>query len=340
MSGATSRVLVVRLVAIGDVITAGTMSERLRRERPGARVTWLCAKGVAPLVRHFPGVAEVIAVDDRRLLRGTAVQQGMEVLRAWGALARRRFDLVLLAHADPRYRVLVAPHLGRAEIRVLERTPDPRQDDPPFLGSAYAAMVGPGTPPAGGRDWPLPDLRPAYAGVAPRLGGGRRCVAIAPGGTKNVLRENPLRRWPVERYAALARALVQRGHGVVLVGDAGDAWVRPHFAGIAVDDRIGALPLVDTVAMLRECAAVVTHDTGALHMARLVRAPIVALFGPTHPRSVVGDDDAIEVLWGGAELACRPCFDGREFPPCANALCMQDIAVPAVLEAIERAMTR
>ncbi len=63
-------------------------------------------------------------------------------------------------------------------------------------------------------------------------------IAIVPGGGNHLIREQAtrrlpdqvLRRWPVERYVALARQLVDRGWEVVLTGRPEDAWVKPYLA--------------------------------------------------------------------------------------------------------------
>jgi heptosyltransferase-2 len=128
----------------------------------------------------------------------------------------------------------------------------------------------------------------------------------------------------------VAEELRRAGHLVTLVGDASDTWVRSHFAGVDVQDEIGAHGLAGTLAIMSTADLVITHDTGPLHMAQLVRAPLLALFGPTMPSQFVGDN-AAGVLWGGTHLACRPCYDGREFATCSNNLCMQDISVAAVV---------
>jgi len=49
------------------------------------------------------------------------------------------------------------------------------------------------------------------------------------------------------------------------------------------------------------------------------------------PSQFVGADDTTTVLWGGAHLACRPCYDGREFANCRDNQCMSSIAVEVVL---------
>jgi heptosyltransferase-2 len=161
-------------------------------------------------------------------------------------------------------------------------------------------------------------------------------VALVPGGTRNVLREGVLRRWPVASYRALAERLVRDGVDVVLVGDGHDQWVTPEFAGVRVRNEIGRHSITGTLGVLRACRLVVSHDTGPLHLARLVRTPAVALFGPTSPRSMVGDAPDVTWLWGGAHLACRPCYDGREFARCENNLCMQSISVDEVHAAVQR----
>jgi heptosyltransferase-2 len=165
-------------------------------------------------------------------------------------------------------------------------------------------------------------------------------VAIVPGGTRNVLREEALRRWPVENYRELARRLLAAGHEVVLIGDSADVVMRPYFEDMKVTDCIGACSLPETLAVLRDADVVVSHDTGPLHFARLVRTPAVALFGPTEPRNMVGEDDDIDVLWGGASLPCRPCYDGRNYAACSNNLCMKDIGVDVVMQAVEARLAK
>ncbi len=73
-----------------------------------------------------------------------------------------------------------------------------------------------------------------------------------------------------------------------------------------------------------------------MHLARLVRAPLIALFGPTIPAQVLSIDESVTVLWGGADLACRPCFDGRSFARCADNICMQAVTPADVVTAARR----
>jgi heptosyltransferase-2 len=77
-----------------------------------------------------------------------------------------------------------------------------------------------------------------------------------------------------------------------------------------------------------------------MHLARLVRAPLVALFGPTSPAEFMLEDERTTVLWGGRHLACRPCYDGRDFAECRDNVCMQSISVDDAWAAVEQLIAR
>lgn len=332
------RFLIIKIVALGDIAVTSALLNRILAEHPGARITWLCGERGAPLVRLFPGVDEVLTINEEQLFRGSLPRQLWTLVSTWRKLAARRFDCVLLVHADRRYRVLTWPLVG-TRVAALEHGVNPLLGR--FRGDEYARLLdGPESRGPLTTHYPLADVRSNLPRENPVLGRLRRVVAIVPGGARNILRQDALRRWPVEKYRELATRLLARGHGVTLIGDAGDVGVRRHFDGIAVTDHIGTLSLVQTLSMLRDADVVVSHDTGPLHFARLVRTPAVALFGPTEPRNMVGEDDDIDVLWGGANLPCRPCYDGRNYAVCSNNLCMKDISVDAVVRVVERRLAQ
>ena len=174
--------------------------------------------------------------------------------------------------------------------------------------------------------------------LGPKMAGVR--IALVPGGASNMLRQQTLRRWPAESYAALARAFLERGWEVVLLGGPDDVWVRTHFAGLQLMDRIGELTLPQVISAMDGCDAVVSHDTGPLHLAGLSRAAVVALFGPTDPGSFMPQRPGVAGIWGGEGFACRPCYDGRNFPECADNGCMQQIRVEMVVAQLDRLLAR
>jgi heptosyltransferase-2 len=161
-------------------------------------------------------------------------------------------------------------------------------------------------------------------------------VAIAPGGARNVLRDDALRRWPAENYADLTKRLLTDGIQVVLTGSPSDDWVRERFRHLPIIDLVGKTTLIELIAIYRACDLVITHDSGPMHLAAAAGARVVAVFGPTNPNEKVLVGGGIRVLWGGERLACRPCYDGRNYADCHDNRCLKEITVGAVYEEVAK----
>lgn len=136
--------------------------------------------------------------------------------------------------------------------------------------------------------------------------------------------------WGDDRFGALAERLRADGHGVVLLTSPGE---RAQAERIAAAH--GALPIIgergdvlELAAAISHCTAIVTNDSGPLHLAAAMAVPSVAIFGPTDPgRTVI--DGATRVI--RRRFACQPCYE-RECP-LADHRCMSEITVDEVYEA-------
>jgi hypothetical protein len=331
------KALIVKLAAIGDVVMALPMITAIRADHPDARITWACGVTVAPLLRCVDGIDECLVLDDRGLLAGSAWAKARAVMSGWRRLAWRRFDRIYIAHSDARYRLLALPAIASL-VRSLGRGRSHRALVPRRAHVDEYVRLVTGLDDYRARDFPAPALRcPMPDWLEATIDGfarGRRVVAIVPGGARNVARENPLRRWPLDRYARLAAELDARGYAVVVTGDSMDEWVRPAF-GACVLDLVGRTDLADLVALFRRCHAVVAHDTGPLHLARLASANVVALLGPTPPSMFFREETRTTVLWPGRALPCAPCYDGVEFANCGNNVCMQMIGCREVMDVVD-----
>jgi ADP-heptose:LPS heptosyltransferase len=115
----------------------------------------------------------------------------------------------------------------------------------------------------------------------------------------------PARRWPEDRWAAVARAQRRAGHGVVVTGSAGELAAAHRVArlaglpeGAVLAGRTGLLGLAATVGAAR---LVLCGDTGVGHLATALGTPSVLLFGPTPPSwwGPPADRPRHRVLWAG-----------------------------------------
>jgi heptosyltransferase-2 len=174
------------------------------------------------------------------------------------------------------------------------------------------------------------------------VGSVRPVVGVVPGSNA------PARRWPVDRFAALAASLAEGGARVVVMGAAGEASLTARVAGAVPSalDAGGRTDLADLAALLSVCDLVVTNDTGPMHLAGSVGTPTVSLWGSSDPDEVrqLGSPDARVT---GAALPCKPCRRNHcarrgqgTLLEHAHEECMRLIEVEAALAAVRSALGR
>jgi heptosyltransferase-2 len=328
---AAPRLLLVKFGAIGDCVM--TIPAAHAMHQAGYEVDWVCGEAVAPVLRLYPWI-NVLAVDDRTLLRGGPAQRLPALLKLWGLITKHSYDVCATLYYDSRYKLLTLPVRAKRTV-MLSKTdratmllPGRHHTD------EYARIV------SGRKDDEVPwQLAPVPAPSLPatpldRLESKPRLVLV-PGGARNMMRDDALRRWPVESYVALAESLLARGFEVVLSGGPDDVWTSPSFAALGVSDLTGKLSLVETLALFDSADVTITHDTGPLHLAGITRSGIVTIFGPTDPHGRLPHRGNCVALWGGEGFACRPCYDGRDYAPCTHNGCVRQITPAMVVEQVD-----
>jgi len=136
------------------------------------------------------------------------------------------------------------------------------------------------------------------------------------------------KRWPPEYFAGLARALHGDGAAVVLVGSGADAPTARQVeaaAAVPLVNVVGRTDLSVLAGIFKQSRAVVSNDSGAMHLAAAAGAPVVALFGPTNEQATAPASVAVLTT----SVWCRPCML-RECP--IDHRCMRGIPVERVRE--------
>jgi heptosyltransferase-2 len=164
--------------------------------------------------------------------------------------------------------------------------------------------------------------------------GGDPYAVLAPGASYG-----PAKRWPADRFAALARSWQRtRGLRVVLVGVAED---RPAAQAVAASAESGILDLTgltdlpQLVGVLDGAAAVASNDSGVMHLAAALGRPTVAVFGSTSPVWTSAAAGWVRNLY--AAYPCSPCF--RRTCPIGYG-CLKAIDVGEAARASEELMAR
>ena len=148
----------------------------------------------------------------------------------------------------------------------------------------------------------------------------------------------PLRKWPTERYIALARRLLERfpeAH-IALTGAPNEAGPASEVARAIGSPRCfslaGRTSLRQLMVLYTLSDLLITNDSGPAHFASLTPIHVLTLFGPETPSLFGAPSPRSTNIWLG--LACSPCvnaYNNRQ-SPCRNNLCMQGIPVDQVFD--------
>jgi heptosyltransferase-1 len=305
-----NRILIIRPSALGDVARSVPLLGNLRRAFPNAAIDWLVQEGFEDVLRPHPLVSEVLTFPRKEFGRWAKGLKLGALRRYLHSLRDRRYDLVIDAQGLFRSGLLTwatkAPRrVGYSDARELG----------PLKRIAYTDLVpsdiethtvermanltlpllrevlGPGA----AVDVSAEAMR-LYAdgaaalwaeGVLPPLANPEaKTIVLAP------TSRWPGKQWPDDRFAALAKHLMDKGHRVVLVGGKNEAAQIP--ACLRVFDAtlptgrnlLGRTSIAQLMAVLARADLVVANDSAALHIAVGFGRPVVALFGPTRSHRV------------------------------------------------------
>jgi ADP-heptose:LPS heptosyltransferase len=163
----------------------------------------------------------------------------------------------------------------------------------------------------------------------PGFGASARVAVIHPGA------KFAIKQWPAERFGEVATALAARGFCPVVTGTAMErvtAEAVCNSSGGVARNLAGETTVASLAELLRRSALCVTNDTGTMHLAALLDVPTVALFAMRNtPRHWFPNARRVRVLF--SPVMCRYCLLDDNCPD--EKLCLTNIAVPDVLNAVE-----
>ena len=271
VSGSPGRILVIKLGALGDVILALGPFAAIRRHHPDAHITLLTTPAFAGLLESSPYFDEIWAETRVPLWNPAGWLALRRQLR--GGAFERVYDLQTSDRSGWYFRLMgpgrrpewsgIAPGCSHPHA-------NPRRD---FMHSIerqneQLAMAGIDTVPDADLSWMAVDVS--------RFGLRDRYVLLVPGGAPH----RPAKRWPADRYAALATDLAADGIQPVILGTAAEADVARVIAGVCpgVCDLTGGTTIPDIAGLARRAAGAVGNDTGPMHLIAAAGCPSVTLF--------------------------------------------------------------
>ncbi len=296
----TTKIAIVKLSSLGDVIHAIPVAHALRRAQPGIHLAWIVEAREYALLKDHPDLDTVVPVDTRRWRRLIRRPSGIrevvgKVGRLRGRIRAARFDVaidlqgliksgLLTAYTGAPLRIGFTADHCREGLNCLFTN---RRVRPPATAvhvvDQYLALLGPLGVPPGPAEFHVPIPARAARRMDDFLGeqGVKNrdlLVAVNPGAGR------ASKQWPVAHFGRLADRLAHEPNVKVLVLWGPD---EVHMARQIQDGSsaraILAPPtdLHELAALLRRAALMVANDTGPLHLAAALGTPSLGLFGPT-----------------------------------------------------------
>ena len=339
------RILIIRFSSFGDVLQTLSVAGALRKRFPQAEIHWVTREEFKPLIETHPAVHKVWTIARHQTFR--------QLLALGWALRKQKFTHVYDAHNNLRSHVIGRVIKGvldwrrwTGKVKFLRRPiyrfkrfmlfkfrinlfPQPFSGQRALLEPLIkwgVELAAPATPQlflSLGRQAALKKRSPILEGPF---------IALAPSAAFE------LKRWPVDFWTELIAK--EKDKNFVLLGGPDDGFIRD-IAAVAPERTLnlaGQLDLIDSAAAVSLSEALVSNDTGLMHVAEQIGKPCVALMGPapfgfpSRPSTKI-----LEVpLW------CRPCSKHGQ-GPCTNPVfhkCMRDIKPDWVRQELDIAVDR
>ena len=291
------KILVIGPSWVGDMMMSQSLYRTLKAEHPEAVIDVMAPAWCRPLLSRMPEVSEALAMPlghgalalgERRRLGKALRSKGYD--RAYVLPNSFKSALVpFFANINTRTGWRGEMRYGLLnDVRVLDKAAFP------LMVERYVALAYDRQRISSAKDLPQPLLWPALAvsneeklatAAEFALSATRPAIGFCPGAEFG-----PAKRWPHYHYAALAQKLIDDGYQIVLFGSVKDQQTgdqildslqeesRQHCRNLA-----GETKLEQAVILLAHCRAVVSNDSGLMHIAAALDRPLVALYGPSSP---------------------------------------------------------
>ncbi|MDR3436976.1 glycosyltransferase family 9 protein [Telmatospirillum sp.] len=284
--GGQQRILVIKLSALGDFVQAMGPFAAIRAHHPAARITLLTTKPFAALAGQSPYFDEVWTDSRPRPWEVAGLIRLRKMLRSV------KFDMVYDLQTSDRsssyFHIMGDPPWSGIANSCSHPHANPDRDLMHTIErqAEQLVMAGiPSTPPA--------DLSWATADVA-RFNLPERYALIVPGGAPH----RPFKRWPADRFAAVANHLALQGVVPLVLGTRDD------------DDQIkvvttdcptarslsGQTSFTDVIVLARRAVGAVGNDTGPMHLIAAAGCPAVVLFSADSDPALCAPRGRVAVL--------------------------------------------
>ncbi|MBS1050007.1 glycosyltransferase family 9 protein [Gluconobacter japonicus] len=260
-----SRILVIKLGALGDFVQAFGAFSSIRAAFPDDHITLLTTSSFVDFAKAAPWFDGVTTDQRPSLKHPIALFRLSRTLRGFD----RIFDLQTSGRSKTYFRLAGRPrNWSGISSGCCHPHANPSRNDMHTLARLDDQIRAAGVP-------PLPRIVPEWLqGHGPKFQG--RYVVLVPGAAPH----RPQKRWPVTRFTEVAQALFQRGITPIIAGSPAETPLAEQIRTVCPQaiDLTGKTNLIELAGVLDRAEQVIGNDTGPMHLAAAMDRPVIALF--------------------------------------------------------------
>lgn len=350
---ATKRILVIQTAFLGDLLLSVPLFKHLKSQFPNCEISLVCRKGFGSLLKDLKLVDRIHEIKKKDK---ASYREALDALNNW------EFDLVLSPHesfttalfarkvkaknkiafrkwwnlpffTERIQKDLRLPDALRQMSLLQEHDPilkknlqDFRKSDLEWQKSQNFLLT-----PVPGFASPMVEPSIAFSEVQRKYQLPSHFVCLFPGSVWKT------KQWSEEGFRQVGQALAAEGQSVIVMGGPGEEELAervsreiPNSISLA-----GKTALQETLSILSRASMVLTNDSAGQHLAALVQAPTVSVFGPTVLPFGYRPWNSKATVVERKGLGCRPCGrHGHHKCPLGHHECMKSIQATEVLSAI------
>ncbi len=338
-------ILIVKLSAIGDVVHSLPVLEVLKTNFPHARIDWLVEEEASEIINGHLAIDNVIVSRRkswlRRLFRGGEYKSVLKEILYFSKEVRScKYDLVIDLHGLFKSGILSALSRGERKVGMSGATeggwlfyneqPVPVDYNQHAI-DRYLKIT----------EYLNCHSNNSWKGYVPIFESDKGIVNLVLDAIgldqRHLIAINPMARWKtklweIKRFADLAdRLRDDLSCNIVFTGSKYDREIIENISKMMKNRPInlaGRTSLKELAYLFTRCKALVTTDTGPMHIAAAMGCQVIALFGPTAPWRTGPYGKGHKVI--RTDVECSPCFKKS----CKHMTCMKEIKVERVFEEV------
>jgi len=342
MSSAPYKILIVGPSWIGDMVMAQSLFMALKADKPDVIIDVLALAWTKPLLDRMPEVNQAITMPvshgtfgwsmRKKLgheLRAQHYDQAIVLPNSWKSALIPWFANIPIRtgwKGEARYGLL-------NDLRILDKTALP------LMVQRFVSLAHPAEQAHIAPNYPMPKMMANEVTFAvPSLKAGQKRLILCPGAEFG-----PAKQWPAKSYAEVTRALIEQGWQVLVLGSEADKTIADEIEGHTNNNNdnnlinlCGLTQLQDAIDLLATADAVISNDSGLMHIAAALRKPLVVIYGPTSPNFTPPLSDNAHIVQ--IDVECGPCF--QRTCPEQHHKCMQDIHSKDVLTSVQNSQSQ